>query len=69
VADTCEAEIRSSLIGSAPVFSRFARRCAEAIVKPPWICEPLRPSMPSGFCWKSMKGAETSSLSSTMAKC
>jgi hypothetical protein len=56
-------------MGKAPVFRRFARRWAESIVKPPWICEPLRPSMPSGFCWKSMNGVEISSLSRTIAKC
>ncbi len=69
VAETCEAEMRSSLIGSAPVLSRLASRWALSIVKPPSICEPLRPSMPSGFCWKSMNGTEISSLSSTIAKC
>ena len=49
VAETCDCEISSSLIGSAPVFSRFARLWADLIVKPPEICEPLDPSMPSGF--------------------
>ena len=58
VAETCEDEIRSSLIGSAPVFRRFASSCAEPIVKPPEISEPCRPSMPSGFWLKSMYGAE-----------
>ena len=69
VAETCEDEISSSLIGSAPVFRRFASSCADLIVKPPEISEPLRPSMPSGFCWKSMYGTEMSSLSRTIAKC
>ena len=35
VAETCDAEMSSSSIGSAPVFSRFARFCADLIVKPP----------------------------------
>ena len=42
VAETCDCEISSSLTGSAPVFRRFARSCADSIVKPPSICEPLR---------------------------
>src|SRR4051812_36849154 len=69
VADTCDELISSSLIGSAPVFSRFARFWAEVIVKPPSICDPLVASMPSGFCWKSMYGVVMSLLSSTTAKC
>ncbi len=69
VAETCEDEIRSSLIGSAPVFRRFASSCAEPIVKPPEISEPCRPSMPSGFWLKSMYGAEMTSPSRTIAKC
>ncbi len=69
VAETWLEEISSSLIGRAPVFSRFARFCAVWIVKPPEISEPLAASMPSGFCWKSMYGAEMISSSSTIAKC
>ena len=41
VAETSLAEMRSSSSGSAPVFSRFARFCADLIVKPPEICEPV----------------------------
>ena len=69
VADTWELEMSSSCTGSAPVLRMFASSCADPIVKPPSICEPLRPSMPSGYCWKSIVGEETSSLSSTIAKC
>ena len=69
VADTCEAEIASSLIGSAPVFSRFASVWAEVIVKPPEMREPPDGSMPSGYCDQSICGTETSSLSRTIAKC
>ena len=35
----------------------------------PEIWAPLEPSIPSGFSAKSMYGAETSSSSSTIAKC
>ena len=49
VAETCEREIRLSLIGSAPVWSSDARSCAEPIVKPPEISEPLAESIPSGY--------------------
>ena len=38
------------------------------IVKPPEICAPVEPSMPSGFSRKLMNGIETSSLSSAIAK-
>jgi hypothetical protein len=41
VAETCELEISSSLIGSAPDCSSCASSCAELIVKPPEICEPV----------------------------
>ena len=51
VADTCELEMSSSWTGSAPVLRMFASSWAEPIVKPPSICEPLRPSMPSGY-WR-----------------
>ena len=61
--------MRSSFSGSAPVFRSFARSWAVVIVKPPEICEPVRPSMPSGFWRKSMYGVEISSSSSTIAKC
>ena len=49
VAETCEREISSSRIGSAPILRIFARSCAESIVKQPEICAPVEPSMPSGF--------------------
>jgi hypothetical protein len=51
VAETCDWLISSSFSGSAPVLSRFARRCALRIVKPPEISEPLEASMPSGLRW------------------
>ena len=51
LADTCEREISSSLIGSAPIWRILARSCAVWIVKPPEICAPVEPSMPSGFSW------------------
>ena len=35
----------------------------------PEICAPVAPSIPSGFSWKLISGAETSSSSSTIAKC
>ena len=41
VAETCEAEMSSSLIGRAPVLSRLASCWAESIVKPPEIRDPL----------------------------
>src|SRR4051812_34025455 len=69
VADTCERETGSSLIGSAPIFSVFARSWAVWIVKPPEIWAPSEPSMPSGYSRKLMDGAETRSLSNTIAKC
>jgi hypothetical protein len=49
VADTCELEISSSLIGSAPDCSSLASSWAEVIVNPPEICEPLEESIPSGY--------------------
>ena len=49
VAETCEREIRSSRIGSAPISRIFARSCAESIVNEPEICAPVEPSMPSGY--------------------
>ena len=58
----------SSRRGSAPILSRFARSCAEWMVKPPEICAPVSPSMPSGFSRKLMNGVEISSLSSRIAK-
>src|ERR1044072_1563401 len=67
-AETCEREISSSLIGSAPIWRIFARSWADWIVKPPEICAPVEPSMPSGFSWKLMNGFETSWSSSTIAK-
>ena len=39
VAETCDCEISSSLIGRAPVFSRLARSCALWIVNPPAISD------------------------------
>ena len=41
VAETCELEISSSLIGSAPDCSSLARFWAEVSVNPPEISEPL----------------------------
>jgi hypothetical protein len=49
VADTWERETSVSFSGSAPIFSVFARSCADCSVKPPEICAPVEPSMPSGF--------------------
>ena len=40
---------RLQVIGSAPVFRTSARSCASWSLKPPEICAPVRPSMPSGF--------------------
>ena len=57
------------MIGRAPDCSSLARFCAESIVKPPSICEPLVGSMPSGFWVKSMNGTVISWPSSTTAKC
>ena len=48
-AETCEREISSSLIGSAPIWRIFARSWALWIVKPPEIWAPVEPSIPSGF--------------------
>ena len=69
VADTCEAEMSSSLIGRAPVLSRLASCCAESMVKPPEMREPWPPPRPSGYWCQSICGTEISSLSSAMAKC
>ena len=51
VAETCEREISSRRIGSAPIWRIFARSWAVWIVKPPEIWAPVEPSMPSGFSW------------------
>ena len=69
VAETCEAEMSCSLIGSAPVFSRLASRCALWMVKPPEIREPEPLPRPSGYWCQSIRGTEMSSLSSVIAKC
>ena len=49
VAETCEREISSRRIGSAPISRIFARSCAESIVNEPEIWAPVEPSIPSGF--------------------
>ena len=69
VAETCERETSVSFSGSAPILRIFARSWADLIVKLPEICAPVAPSMPSGFSRQLMYGAETSSLSSAIAKC
>ena len=68
VAETCEREISSSRSGRAPILSSRARSCAPWSVKPPEICAPWEPSIPSGFSRKLMYGVEMSSLSSRIAK-
>ena len=69
VAETCERETSVSFSGRAPILRILARFCADLIVKLPEICAPVAPSMPSGFSCQLMYGAETSSLSSAIAKC
>ena len=58
-----------SFSGRAPILRILARSCADWTVKLPEICAPVAPSMPSGFSRQLMYGAETSSLSSAIAKC
>jgi hypothetical protein len=48
-AETCEREISSRRIGSAPISRIFARSCADWIVKLPEISAPPVPSIPSGY--------------------
>ena len=49
VAETWTSLIGFSVIGRAPVFRTSARSCASPVLKPPEICAPVRPSIPSGF--------------------
>ena len=67
VAETCDWEISWSLIGRAPVLSRFARSCALWIVKLPEISESL-PWIPSGLVRYEMYGTVIRALSSEAAK-
>ena len=69
VAETVLWLISVRLIGSAPIFRKFARSCAEPIVKLPEIWAPVLPSIPCGFSSKLMIGWVTTWLSRTTEKC
>ena len=69
VAETWVWLISLRLIGRAPICRTVARSWASwALVKPPEIWAPVRPSIPSGFLEKLMIGRVLTSLSRTTAK-